>query len=58
MLHKKVVPLLVKVMIPVKGAAQRVLFVVFVLAVGELGIVETLALAVLVQPFAPVTVTL
>ena len=57
MLHKKLVPLLVNVMLPLKGAVQLVLLLGVVLAVGKLGVVETLALVVLVQPFTAVTVT-
>ena len=57
MLHKKLVPVVVNVTEPVKGAKQAVLFVGVALAVGGVSRLFTVALAVLLQPFAPVIVT-
>ena len=57
LLHIKLVPLLVSVTAPLNGVAQLVLFVGLALAVGRVGVLLIVALAVFVQPFAPVTVT-
>ena len=57
MLHAKLVPLLVNVIEPLNGEVQLVLLVGVALAVGGVSVLFTIALAVLVQPFGPVTVT-
>ena len=48
---------MVRVTAPLKGAAQLVLLVPLALAVGNVGLLGMVAEAVLVQPFAAVTVT-
>ena len=56
MLHKKLMPVLVNAMLPF-GEAQLVLLEATALAVGGVSVLFTVALAVLVQPFEPVIVT-
>ena len=57
MLHTKLVALLVSVMLPF-GEIQELLGVVAEVIVGLTVLLETVAIAVAVQPFVPVTVTL
>ena len=56
LLHTKLTPSVVKTTVPF-GAVQLVLTVGVAVAEGNIGALVTVALVVLVQPFAPVTVT-
>ncbi len=57
MLHTKLVALLASVMLPF-GEIQELLGVVAEVTVGLTVLLETVAIAVAVQPFDPVAVTL